>query len=617
MRPDGSDFFVLEVSDTGIGIKPEDTKRLFVEFQQLDGGASKKYQGTGLGLALTRRIVEAQGGVVGLRSVLGEGSTFFARLPRVQEGATSSISNSVRPQQDFDSTRHSVLVIEDHGDDRSWIAATLEHAGYMVDSAATGAAAIGLLESRRFDAITLDLLLPDMSGWDILRQIRENSVTRDVPVVIVTILADEGVGVGFSINGFLEKPIDHEVLLNTLTRAGVVPTGMPAVLLVDDDKADLELYETALRECGFTTNAHSSASEALRAASNGLPDVLVLDLVMPDIDGFEFMRRFREIDGAKTVPVIVLTAKDISRKELEVLTATARMVVHKGSGSVQALLAEVKAALSARNSVAQVERVLGASNAAKSSGEANQKVLVIEDNDGDRQWLMETLARSGYVVSTASNGKAAIEQLKQHTFAAVTLDLILPDMNGWDLLKEMRSEGINRTTPVLITTVVADKSAATAPVDDYLLKPIDPSRLLASLAAVGVSPHIGKKILILDDELGTARLIESALREWGYEPIFTDNGTTALDLIRREQFSAMVVDLVMPEMGGYEFLDRLRNEGIGLPAIVMTAADVTHDELKRIKSVAQMIVHKGVDGTIELLEALHECTHSDTRRPDQ
>jgi CheY-like chemotaxis protein len=181
----------------------------------------------------------------------------------------------------------------------------------------------------------------------------------------------------------------------------------------------------------------------------------------------------------------------------------------------------------------------------------------------------------------------------------------------------MRSEGINRTTPVLITTVVADKSAATAPVDDYLLKPIDPSRLLASLAAVGVSPHIGKKILILDDELGTARLIESALREWGYEPIFTDNGTTALDLIRREQFSAMVVDLVMPEMGGYEFLDRLRNEGIGLPAIVMTAADVTHDELKRIKSVAQMIVHKGVDGTIELLEALHECTHSDTRRPDQ
>jgi CheY-like chemotaxis protein len=567
---------------------------------------------------LTKRIVEAQGGAVGLRSVLGEGSTFFARLPRVQEGTTSSISNSLmQTQRDFDPSRHSVLVIEDNADDRSWIVTTLEHAGYIVDSTPTGAAAIRLLKSRRFDAITLDLLLPDMSGWDVLRQIRENSATRDVPVVIVTILADGGVGVGFSVNGFLEKPIDYEVLLNTLKRAGVVPFEMPDVLLVDDDKTDLKLYEAALRECGFTTNAHSSPSEALRAASKKLPDVLVLDLIMPEIDGFEFMRRFREIDGARTVPVIVLTAKDVSRKELEALTVTARMVVHKGSGSVKELLAEVKTALVARNSVAHVRRVLGTSNPTKSNGEAHQRVLVVEDNDADRQWLMGTLTRSGYVVNTASNGKAAIEQLKQQTFAAVTLDLMLPDMDGWDLLKEMRREGINRATPVLMTTVVADKSAAVAPVDDYLLKPINASRLLASLAAVGAAPHIGKQILILDDELGTTRLIESALREWGYEPTFTDSGTTALDLIRREQFSAVVVDLVMPEMGGYEFLDRLRNEGIGLPAIVMTAADVTRDELKRIRSVAQLIVHKGVDGTIELLEALHECTHSNTRRPNQ
>src|SRR5208282_97359 len=136
MRPDGSDFFVLEVSDTGIGIKPEDTTRLFEEFQQLDGGISKKYEGTGLGLALTKRIVEAQGGAVGLRSMLGEGSTFFARLPRVQEGRTSSSHNSVRQtQQDFDPSRHSVLVIEDDADDRSWIVTTLGQAGYIVDSA--------------------------------------------------------------------------------------------------------------------------------------------------------------------------------------------------------------------------------------------------------------------------------------------------------------------------------------------------------------------------------------------------------------------------------------------------------------------------------------------------
>jgi DNA-binding response OmpR family regulator/nitrogen-specific signal transduction histidine kinase len=375
MRPDGSDFFVLEVSDTGIGIKPEDMTRLFVEFQQLEGSSSKKYQGTGLGLALTKRIVETQGGAVGVRSVFGDGSTFFARLPRMHKVAASPINSAVsQNKQDFDPRRHAVLVIEDNASDRSWIVANLGRAGYTAQAASTGAAAIRLLESRRFDAITLDLLLPDMTGWEILRRIRENSATQEVPVVIVTVLADEGVGVGFSISGFIEKPVDYEVLFNTLKRAGVMPTGNPTVLLVDDDKTDLEFYETALQEGGFTISAHSNANEALLAADKKLPDVLVLDLAMPDIDGFEFMRRFREIDGAKTVPVIVLTAKDVSRKELEAIAATARLVVQKGSSSVQALLAEVKAALSVSNSVVQIESALDVPIAAKSSGEALQRV---------------------------------------------------------------------------------------------------------------------------------------------------------------------------------------------------------------------------------------------------
>jgi PAS domain S-box-containing protein len=179
MRPDGSDFFVLEVTDTGIGIKPEDIARLFVEFQQLEGGSSKKYQGTGLGLALTKRIVEAQGGAVGVRSVFGEGSTFFARLPRMHKVKPAPISSVVSQNEpDFDPRRHSVLVIEDNASDRGWIVANLERAGYTAHSASTGAAAIRLLESHRFDAITLDLLLPDMTGWEILRRIRANRDPR-------------------------------------------------------------------------------------------------------------------------------------------------------------------------------------------------------------------------------------------------------------------------------------------------------------------------------------------------------------------------------------------------------------------------------------------------------
>jgi hypothetical protein len=178
MRPDGAEFFMLEVKDTGIGIKPEDTKRPFVEFQLLDSSTSKRYQGTGLGLALIKRIVEAQGGTVGVRSEPGEGSTFFARLPRIPEVAPSEMSGAVAlTSSDFDPSRHSILVIEDDVRDRGWLLATLNGAGYPVEAAANGAEAIRMMDSRRFDAVTLDVLLPDLSGWGILRHIREKRVT--------------------------------------------------------------------------------------------------------------------------------------------------------------------------------------------------------------------------------------------------------------------------------------------------------------------------------------------------------------------------------------------------------------------------------------------------------
>ncbi len=172
MRPDGAETFILEVKDTGIGIKPEDIPRLFVEFQQLDSSISKKYQGTGLGLALTKRIVEAQGGEVGVSSTPGVGSVFYARLPQRQP-QTSVIVNGVPATctgGTLESGRRVVLVVEDDSHDRGWLIDTLDKAGYAVEAAATGTDALRMLERRRYDAITLDLMLSDMSGWDILRR---------------------------------------------------------------------------------------------------------------------------------------------------------------------------------------------------------------------------------------------------------------------------------------------------------------------------------------------------------------------------------------------------------------------------------------------------------------
>jgi DNA-binding response OmpR family regulator len=198
---------------------------------------------------------------------------------------------------------------------------------------------------------------------------------------------------------------------------------------------------------------------------------------------------------------------------------------------------------------------------------------------------------------------------------AILVDLMLPDMSGWDLVKRTHGEGVNQATPVLMTTVVADKSAGLSePVIDYLLKPIDPKRLIASLTAIGAGPQLGKQILVVDDDLKTAMLLEPALREWGYEPVFADSGEKGLDLVRRQPPVALIVDLIMPEMSGYEFLNRLRGElASELPVIIMTARDMSREDLTQIKALAQMVVEKGAGGTLDLLEALRECLGPITR----
>jgi PAS domain S-box-containing protein len=345
MRPAGDHDLLLEVEDTGIGIRLEDLPRLFVEFQQLDASASKKYLGTGLGLALTKRIVEAQGGTVGVTSALGKGSVFSARLPLSHQPTAAAVPTEGKVHQPANSDRRAVLVIEDDSRDRDWLTSTLAGAGYAVESAATGVDALLKLKQRRYDAITLDIMLPDMSGWEVLRAARASSLNRDVAVIVVTVLADKGTGIGFAIHDFLEKPISKTQLLGALSGAGNRATEDTTVLVVDDNKQDLRLFQNALKQQGYTTITRSDPMAGLRAASEQPPDFIVLDLMMPRVDGFEFLRRFRAGERGRHTPVIVLTSKDLVQKEKALLGTMAQGVVSKGEGSAKALLTEISMAL--------------------------------------------------------------------------------------------------------------------------------------------------------------------------------------------------------------------------------------------------------------------------------
>jgi PAS domain S-box-containing protein len=346
MPENGGTHFRLEVEDSGPGIAPEDIGRLFIEFQQLDAGAAKKHAGTGLGLALSKRLAEAQGGSVGVSSIVGKGSTFHAVLPLRADAIIATL-----PPASFVGGYDGspvVLVVEDSERDRTTLVKTLAAAGYAVDVATTGAQALAKCRERVFDAITLDLLLPDTSGLEVLRSIRSSTPNHEVPVIIVTVVTERGAIAGFAVHDILPKPLDRSALLDTLERARISPERAGDVLVVDDDSSSLRLMAAALQQLGYRARCVSNGDDGLRVAQAAPPLAVVLDLMMPVMDGFEFLERFRRMPRCRDVPVLIWTLKDLSDDEYARLQSTVQRVVAKGHAGITTLMDELRTFIGAK-----------------------------------------------------------------------------------------------------------------------------------------------------------------------------------------------------------------------------------------------------------------------------
>jgi DNA-binding response OmpR family regulator len=334
--------FRIEVQDTGQGISADGMTRLFREFEQLDG---HRRGGTGLGLALTKRLVEAQGGSVGAISRVGGGSTFHAVLPR-----TAKIGSALPPPRVIPGAQPDarvVLVIEDDADDQEILVRALTQAGYAVETAATRAQALARCRERRFDAIMLDLLLPDASGLKVLEAIRAETHNRDVPVLVASVVADRALVAGFAVHDALSKPLDSGRLLASLRRAGVAPDRDGYILVVDDDPGSLGVMQSTLAQLGYRTSCVTEGEAGLSAAEAAEPLAVILDLMMPGMNGFEFLERFRRHAGRRDVPVLIWTLKDLTHEEEELLRASAQSVVKK-TPDTEGLAAEIRALCEAR-----------------------------------------------------------------------------------------------------------------------------------------------------------------------------------------------------------------------------------------------------------------------------
>jgi CheY-like chemotaxis protein len=226
-----------------------------------------------------------------------------------------------------------VLVVEDSVSDRAWLVTTLTDAGYAVESAATGREALARCRVHRFDAITLDLLLPDVSGLEVLVGVRGDALNRETPVIIVTVIAEKGVGADFHVHDILTKPVRGEDLLASLRALNLGPGQSHRVMVVDDDRRALKLADRMLRQLGYHAVCHSTAKGALRAARHQLPAAVILDLNMPELDGFPFLERFQRWPEARRTPVIVWSAMELTARQRKHLQASAQAIASKSRGS--------------------------------------------------------------------------------------------------------------------------------------------------------------------------------------------------------------------------------------------------------------------------------------------
>jgi signal transduction histidine kinase/CheY-like chemotaxis protein len=336
---------MFAVSDTGIGITEEQQNRLFQAFRQADNSTTRIYGGTGLGLVITRSFARMLGGDVHVRSTPGEGSIFTLSLPAQPQAARPLLSAAPESEPTGPSpgaALATVLVTDDEAASRRIIGAHLAREGYRVVYAASGEQALEVARRERPDAITLDIMMPQVDGWSVLRSLKADQQLAPIPVVLVSITADRGLGFALGAAAVLSKPVDRAELSAAL-RTHCVPTDGAIALIVDDDPAIRALTERTVERLGLTPVTACDGQAALDwLAENRPPALILLDLLMPVMDGFEFLHHLRARPGWRDIPVLVLTAKTLTEAEREQLAAMSQVVIAKGQSAHHGLTAALR-----------------------------------------------------------------------------------------------------------------------------------------------------------------------------------------------------------------------------------------------------------------------------------
>ncbi len=330
------------VADNGIGMTPEQCGKLFQAFSQADSSIARDYGGTGLGLAITRKFCRLMGGDVFVESTLGKGSTFTMRLPVVAKDMTvASSASSGDERKESSVSRPLALVVDDDPTARDMLQRSLEKCGYRVATANDGEEALRVAADLQPSIITLDAIMPRTDGWATLSRLKADSALADIPVIMVSVLGDSQMAYALGAAHYLSKPVDQNELCAVLEQY----RGNRTVLLVEDDATTRAMMRRMLEKSGWSVIEAQNGKIGLERMEEAPPDIILLDLTMPVMDGFEFVAEIRQHENWRSVPIIVLTAKDVTPAESERLAGRTTRILQKGSVNLDALAEQIRSLL--------------------------------------------------------------------------------------------------------------------------------------------------------------------------------------------------------------------------------------------------------------------------------
>ncbi len=344
-QEDGRDGVMFAVTDTGIGMTAAQMDKVFQEFTQADISTTRKYGGTGLGLAITRRFCEMLGGYIGLESEEGAGSTFSVWLPRRSE-MPKSITGEVKKvetgtHKPVDDSTSVVLVIDDDEASRETIEAFLQQDNYHVISTNNGEDGLRLAAEYLPSVILLDVLMPGMDGWAVLHKLKTTPELADIPVIMSTILTDRNMGYTLGASDYITKPVNKDQILRVVKRYRHQMQNSP-ILLIEDDASTRQMMRDMLETDGWSVYEAENGRTGLESLQNLQPDLILLDLMMPYMNGFEFLKHLRENKQWESIPVVVITAMDLTPEAKDELQLSVRHIIQKGSYEQDKLLEEIR-----------------------------------------------------------------------------------------------------------------------------------------------------------------------------------------------------------------------------------------------------------------------------------